>query len=137
LRLPGISDIFLKSTWKEANIPTQTLGEGLRLARNLRKLSLRDVEKATGISNPYLSQLENDQIKKPSPFFLHKLASLYGVDYELLMETAGYVERKDKATGNPQTLAGAALFSTAKLSSDEEQQLAQYLQFLRSQSKDK
>jgi transcriptional regulator with XRE-family HTH domain len=137
LRTAGNADILCKSKWKEANIPTQTLGEGLRLARNLRKLSLRDVEKATGISNPYLSQLENDQIKKPSPFFLHKLATLYGVDYELLMEAAGYVERKDKATGSPQTLAGAALFSTAKLSSDEEQQLAQYLQFLRSQSKDK
>jgi len=126
-----------KSTWKEANIPTQTLGKGLRLARELRKLSLRDVEKATGISNPYLSQLENDQIKKPSPFFLHKLATLYGIGYELLMEAAGYVERKDKAATSPQTLAGAALFSTAKLSSDEEQQLAQYLQFLRSRSKEK
>src|ERR1700751_458738 len=98
--------------WKEANIPKQTLGQGLRMARGLRKLSLRDVEKATGISNPYLSQLENDQINKPSPFFLHKLAALYGIGYELLMEAAGYVERKKKPAGGPQTLAGAALFST-------------------------
>jgi HTH-type transcriptional regulator, competence development regulator len=113
------------------------LGKGLRLARELRKLSLRDVEKVTGISNPYLSQLENDQIKKPSPFFLHKLATLYGMDYEFLMEAAGYVERKERAAGKPQTLAGAALFSTKKLTPEEEQQLAQYLQFLRSQSKAK
>ena len=109
----------------------------MRLARDLRKLSLRDVEKATGISNPYLSQIENDQVNKPSPFFLHKLATLYGIDYELLMEAAGYVERKDKAATSPKTLAGAALFSTEKLTPKEEEQLAQYLQFLRSQSKDK
>ena len=66
----------------------QSLGQGLKLARDLRKLSLRDVEKATGISNPYLSQLENDKINKPSPFFLHKLASLYDIEYETLMEAA-------------------------------------------------
>jgi HTH-type transcriptional regulator, competence development regulator len=95
------------------------------------------VEKATGISNPYLSQLENEQINKPSPFFLHKLATLYGIDYELLMEAAGYVERKAKPAKAPQTLAGAALFSTEKLTPEEEEQLAQYLQFLRSRSKRK
>jgi hypothetical protein len=53
------------------------------------------------------------------------------------MEAAGYVERKDKAATSPQTLAGAVLFSTEKLTPEEEEQLAQYLQFLRSQSKEK
>ncbi|MGB8356671.1 MAG: helix-turn-helix transcriptional regulator, partial [Chthoniobacteraceae bacterium] len=88
---------------------TQSLGQGLKLARGLRKLSLRQVEEATGISNPYLSQLENDKINKPSPFYLHKLANLYEIEYEMLMEAAGYVQRKDKSQG-PKTLAGAALF---------------------------
>src|ERR1035438_9027112 len=87
----------------------KSLGAGLRTARELRKLSLREVEEATGISNAYLSQLENDKIKKPSPHFLHKLASLYGISYELLMEAVGYVQRKP--VGGPKTLAGAALFS--------------------------
>ena len=45
----------------------KSFGEGLKMARELRKLSLREVEEATGISNAYLSQLENDKIKKPSP----------------------------------------------------------------------
>jgi HTH-type transcriptional regulator, competence development regulator len=116
---------------------TQTLGQGLKLARELRKLSLRDVEKATGISNPYLSQLENNKINKPSPFYLHKLASLFGIDYEMLMEAAGYVQRKSVANGEPKTLAGAALFSTEKLTSDEELQLADYLNFIRSKTKKK
>src|SRR5271165_7331888 len=116
-------------------MPTQTLGEGLKLARELRKLSLRDVEKATGISNPYLSQLENNKINKPSPFYLHKLANLFEIDYEMLMEAAGYVQRKTVAEGQPKTLAGAALFSTQKLTADEEQQLADFLHYIRSKSK--
>jgi len=117
-------------------MPEQSLGQGLKLARELRKLSLRQVEQATGISNPYICQLENDKISKPSPFFLHKLASLYEIEYEILMEAAGYVEKKDKSQG-PKTLAGAALFSLEKLTADEEQQLADYLNYLRSKTRRK
>lgn len=110
-----------------------SLGKSLRLARELHRLSLRDVEAATGISNPYLSQLENDKIGKPSPHFLHKLAALYELDYEMVMESAGYVTRKRAAQSGPKTLAGAALFSLGKLTAEEEQSLAAYLKFLRSQ----
>jgi len=110
----------------------ETLGSGLRAARDMRNLSLRDVEQAVGISNAYLSQLENDRVKKPSPFFLHKLATLYGIDYELLMAKAGYIIKNE--TAKHQTLAGAALMSE-ELTSEETSQLAQYLKFLRSQKK--
>jgi transcriptional regulator with XRE-family HTH domain len=111
-------------------IQKRSLGTELRDVRNLRKLSLRDVEQATGISNAYLSQLENDKVTKPSPHFLHKLAKLYAVDYEMLMEAAGYVHDRSNKTG-PKTLMGAALFSEAKLTAEEEQELGKYLQFLR------
>lgn len=110
-----------------------TLGEGLKIAREMRKLSLRDVEEATGISNAYLSQLENDKVKKPSPHFLHKLSTLYCIDYELLMEAAGYVHRKQK--DGPKTLAGAALRGLEAMTPQEEEQVAKYLAFLRSQQK--
>jgi transcriptional regulator with XRE-family HTH domain len=111
----------------------KSFGEGLKTARELRKLSLREVEEVTGISNAYLSQLENDKIKKPSPHFIHKLASLYDIAYELLMESAGYLKRKD-AEG-PKKLAGAALFAEKKLTPQEEEALAEYLAFLRSKQK--
>src|SRR6266850_1953104 len=110
-----------------------SFGEGLKTARELRNLSLREVETATGISNAYLSQLENNKIKKPSPHFLHKLAALYDIGYELLMDSAGYVQRQ-KADG-PKTLAGAALFSQQKLTAEEEEKLAEYLAFLRRKRK--
>ena len=111
----------------------RSLGEGLKVARELRNLSLRDVEQATGISNAYLSQLENDKVKKPSPHFLHKLAAIYDIGYELLMESAGYIKRN--TTDGPKTLQGAALFAQKKLSSDEEVALSEYLAFLRSKRK--
>lgn len=107
-----------------------SLGSQLQRVRALRKLSLRDVEQATGISNAYLSQLENGKINKPSPHFLHKLAKLYEVEYEILMEAAGYVHERQQKSG-PATLLGAALFSDNKLTAEEEQELARYLQYLR------
>jgi HTH-type transcriptional regulator, competence development regulator len=109
-----------------------TLGSELREAREVRKLSLRNVEDATGISNAYLSQLENDKVKKPSPHFLNKLAKLYEIDFVLVMEKAGYIDRKDKPDENtPKTLAGAVLFSQGNLSREEEEELVSYLQYLR------
>lgn len=112
---------------------TKSFGSGLKTAREMRNLSLREIEQATGISNAYLSQLENGKIKKPSPHFLHKLASLYGIGYEQLMEAVGYVQ--STKTGGPKTLAGAALFSQEKLTAEEEEELAKYLAFLRSKRK--
>jgi HTH-type transcriptional regulator, competence development regulator len=111
----------------------KSLGEGLKMARGLRNLSLREVEDATGISNAYLSQLENDKVKKPSPHFLHKLAALYDIAYEVIMEAAGYVKRK--TAEGPKTLPGAALFADKKLTPQEEEALAEYLAFLRSKKK--
>ena len=65
-------------------------GEFLKAARNAKGLTLRDVEKETGISNSYLSQLESGKVKQPSPINLHKLGKAYDIPYEVLMEKAGY-----------------------------------------------
>src|SRR5258707_9583466 len=102
--------IFMKT--EDMDKKPKSFGSGLKTAGELRNLSLREVETATGISNAYLSQLENNKIKKPSPHFLHKLSALYEIGYELLMESAGYVQRKHPE--GAKTLAGAALFSQEK-----------------------
>lgn len=59
-------------------------GSGLKAARELAGLSLREVETATGISNAYLSQLETNKVRRPSVFFLTKLATLYGINRDQL-----------------------------------------------------
>lgn len=108
----------------------RSLGQELQAARKLKRLSLREVESATGISNPYLSQLENDKIQKPSPQFLGKLAALYDLDFQIVMEAAGYIA-PGKREGGPKTIAGDTLFSQ-DLSANEEAQLLDYLSFIRS-----
>jgi HTH-type transcriptional regulator, competence development regulator len=108
----------------------RTLGQELQMARKLKKLSLREVETATGISNAYLSQLENDKIQKPSPQFLGKLTSLYDLEFQMVMEAAGYVAPAKRDSG-PKTISGEMLFKEP-LSASEEEQLVDYLAFIRS-----
>lgn len=114
---------------KGQSLSMRTLGQELQTARKLKKLSLREVETATGISNPYLSQLENDKIQKPSPQFLGKLASLYELDFQLVMEAAGYIAPEKRKSG-PKTIAGDTLLSQ-DLTASEEAQLLDYLTFIR------
>lgn len=61
-----------------------TFGSGLKAARELAGLSLREVESLTGISNAYVSQLESNKVRRPSVFFLTKLALLYGINRDQL-----------------------------------------------------
>lgn len=110
-----------------------SLGTFLASIRKTKRLTLREVEEATEgtVSNAYLSQLENDKISKPSPNILHKLASVYGTSYEVLMEKAGYVTpvQEHPATARH---GRAATFANANLSQEEEEQLLDYLAYLRS-----
>src|SRR5215470_4813380 len=71
----------------------KALQELLAKARRLKGVTLRDVEKATKISNAYLSQLESGSasVAEPSPRKLHALANYYGIDYGEVMRAAGYV----------------------------------------------
>jgi len=59
------------------------LGQYLASIRQARKMTLRQVEEATNklVSNAYLSQIENDKIRQPSPNVLHALSEIYGIDY--------------------------------------------------------
>lgn len=109
------------------------LGETLRRIRGIAGATLRDVEKGTGVSNAYLSQLENGNTFNPSPLVLHKLAKFYGVPYESLMDAAGYLDPSD---GEPaqRTKGGpleAALLA-ADLTEEEQIKVAEYVEFLRS-----
>ena len=69
--------------------------EILRTFRERAKLTLRQVEEATSISNAYLSQLETGKIKRPSAQALYVLAKLYSVDVETLLIESGLVIKKE------------------------------------------
>src|SRR5688572_12868989 len=68
----------------------ETFSKFIQNARNRLGLSLRAVEEATGVSNAYLSQLEQGKIKQPSPLILHKLSEVYQVPYSELFRLVGY-----------------------------------------------
>lgn len=116
---------------------SSTLGAFLKKARQDVRMTLRDVEEATSkaVSNGYLSQLEGGKISKPSPHILLTLSNALSVDYQVLMERAGYLER-----GTAQRAAGekhgrAATFAIENLTSEEEAKLLEYLTFVRSLKK--
>ena len=106
------------------------LGALLGDLRAAKGLSLREVEEATGktVSNPYLSQLENGKIQRPSPNVLHSLSGVYAVPYEALMEKAGYLLPSENGSGRRKRLAA---FAIDDLTAEEEEELLKYLAFLR------
>lgn len=66
----------------------QLLVERLKWCRRVKNKTLREVEKATGITNAHLSQLENGDVKNPGIFTLKALADYYGVSIDDLIEEA-------------------------------------------------
>ncbi|HSW57343.1 MAG TPA: helix-turn-helix domain-containing protein [Dehalococcoidales bacterium] len=109
------------------------IGAYLKSLRDIKGISLREVERKTGVSNAVLSQIESGQVKRPSPGTLFKLAGIYGVPYEELMQRAGYPVPA-RQVGEPQS-AQSVFNRLGSISQDEEQQLLDYLAFLRSRNK--
>lgn len=102
----------------------KTLGTHLKDLRTGSGLTLRQIEEATGVSNAYLSQLENDKIKKPSANVLYKLAKMYGTTIDSMLLIAGYIKETTIDERN-RTICGLPL------TEDEEAKLIEYLHWLR------
>ena len=106
-----------------------SLGKLLKQRRELLLLTLRQVEEAAGISNAYLSQLENEKIKKPSVSVMDKLSRLYGIPLDDLLIASGMLHREETGLIKPVY----NIFDGLILTPDEEKQLINYLGFLRYQ----
>lgn len=72
---------------------TDSLGAILSGARSRLGWSLRAAEKATGINNAHLSQIETGAIGRPGITVLAKLATAYGIPASRLAKAAGYDSR--------------------------------------------
>jgi transcriptional regulator with XRE-family HTH domain len=105
-----------------------SLGTVLRQAREVRGLSAVDVARAAGISPAYLSKLENDAVKRPSPLVLHRLGEALAVPYAELMRLCGY-HVPGESDASPTEVVGVALF--ADLTDDEREELLEYLAWYR------
>lgn len=69
----------------------EELGLYLKRCRDIKDLSLREVDKLTGISYTHLNMIENGK-RNVTPALLRTLANLYGLDYLDLYEKAGYID---------------------------------------------
>ena len=71
-----------------------TLGDFIAAQRRTAELSLRQLAEQTGISNPYLSQIERG-LRKPSAEVLQQLAKALRVSAESLYVRAGILDPED------------------------------------------
>ena len=69
-------------------------GSFIRKLRKEREMTIRQLELYSGVSNSYLSQLENGKRGIPSPDIIKKISKGLKVDYNDLMIKAGYMEEK-------------------------------------------
>ena len=72
----------------------ETLGDYLREQRLAAQLSLRQLADQTGVSNPYLSQIERG-LRKPSAEVLQQLAKALRISAETLYVRAGILDPED------------------------------------------
>jgi transcriptional regulator with XRE-family HTH domain len=136
LEIVGSNRIELRADMN-SDIENTGFSEYLKMIRLARKMSLRDVENACGVSNAYLSQVEQGKVQKPSPQILHRLADAYLIGYDILMEKAGYITRKSSDTNasHKQRSGRLAAASLGQLTGDEERELLKYLAYIRSLQK--
>ena len=80
------------------------LGAFIREQRRSARLSLRNLSALSGISNPYLSQIERG-LRKPSADILQQIAKALRISAESLYVRAGILEQREGAEGLEEAIA--------------------------------
>ncbi|HEU0129936.1 MAG TPA: helix-turn-helix transcriptional regulator [Mycobacteriales bacterium] len=76
------------------------LGDYIREQRQSSSISLRQLARLAGVSNPYLSQIERG-LRKPSAEILQQIAKALRISAEALYVQAGILEERDGDTDVP------------------------------------
>lgn len=71
------------------------LGELLAVAREVKGLTLRDLEKASGISNALISQIETGKVKDPGFTTVVRLAQALGLTLDRVAATVKPLDPRD------------------------------------------
>ena len=70
------------------------LGDFIREQRESAKISVRELAKSAGVSNPYLSQIERG-LRKPSAQILQQIAKGLRISAEVLYVQAGILDERE------------------------------------------
>ena len=83
-----------------SNVPAvgSQVGDFIRSQRSAAQVSLRELARAAGVSNPYLSQVERG-LRKPSAEILSQIARGLKISAETLYEQAGILDRRSGTAG--------------------------------------
>lgn len=76
------------------------LGNKLRTLRDEMGMSQAHLAAQGGLSQGYLSQLENDEVQNPSAAVIFRLARALHVDPRVLMQAAGYEDITGRHDGS-------------------------------------
>jgi transcriptional regulator with XRE-family HTH domain len=104
-----------------------TLAATLSAARARHGLSLRAVERRTGIRSGHLSQLESGRIAKPEMAMLWDLATVYGLDFEHLLELAGHAGGGTETSERQRHRMTVALRAMRELSPAEQTEALRFM----------
>jgi len=89
------------------------LGDFIRDQRETAKISLRELSKSAGVSNPYLSQIERG-LRKPSAEILQQIAKGLRISAEALYVQAGILDQREASPVVDAILADLALTERQK-----------------------
>jgi transcriptional regulator with XRE-family HTH domain len=108
-----------------ATLNVRTLGDYIREQRHTAQISLRQLAKLAGVSNPYLSQIERG-LRKPSAEILQQIAKALRISAEALYVQAGILEERRDDTG-----IRAAILSDATVTERQKQVLLEVYESFR------
>ena len=91
----------------------QSLGDHLREQRQAAQLSLRQLAEQTGISNPYLSQIERG-LRRPSADVVQQLAKALRISADQLLELGADVRGTSSVSVEDAVLADPDLTSAQR-----------------------
>ena len=86
---------------EQAKRSAATIGDFIREQRQAGQVSLRQLARLAGVSNPYLSQIERG-LRKPSAEILQQIAKGLRISAEQLYVRAGFLEYRE---GNQELVA--------------------------------
>jgi transcriptional regulator with XRE-family HTH domain len=93
-----------EATQVSGTVGTQ-VGEFIRTQRSAAQVSLRELARTAGVSNPYLSQVERG-LRKPSAEILSQIARGLKISAETLYEQAGILDRRSGTAGTVAAIRG-------------------------------
>ena len=97
------------------------LGNFIAFCREEKGLSQRQLALYADISNTELHRIETAQRQKPSPKILEKLSKILDIEYETLLQYAGYLDLQDGLEQSPN-------LNYNSLSAEERNFILDYLQ---------